>query len=81
VYPSSNDIWSRDLDINNTNGKEIVCSATQHETKNGERQQLTTNNWMKDQTKVMDIMEMVNTENGHGQVTSVVERILDVVLH
>jgi len=30
VHPSSNDIWSRDLDINNKNGKEIVCSTTQH---------------------------------------------------
>jgi len=25
VHPSSNGIWSRELDINNTNRKEIVC--------------------------------------------------------
>ena len=33
MYPSSNDIWGRYLDINNTNGKYIFCSTTQHGTK------------------------------------------------
>ena len=28
VYPSNNDIWSRNLDINNKNGKGTVCNAT-----------------------------------------------------
>jgi len=32
VYPFSNYMWSRDLDINKKNGKEIVCSTTQHGT-------------------------------------------------
>ena len=36
VHLSSNDIWSRDLDINNTNRKEIVCGTTQHETKHAQ---------------------------------------------
>ena len=31
--------------------------------------------------KVMDIMEIIKTENGHRQVTSAVERIIDGVEH
>ena len=33
VYPSINGIRSKDMDIYKTNGKDIVCSTTQHGTK------------------------------------------------
>jgi len=36
VYASSHDIWNRDLSVNNKNGKEIVCSATEHGTKHAQ---------------------------------------------
>ena len=61
-------------------------SATQH---NMERKILNvtykdwkTNKWVRDQTKVMDIMEIIkNRKWTSGQVTSAAERIIDRVQH
>ena len=62
VYPSSNDKWSRYRDINN-NQMENKLSAAQH---NMERNMLNitykdrkTNKSVRDQTKLMDIMEII----------------------
>jgi len=65
---------------------ENKLSATQH---NMEQHMLNisyenrkTNKWVRDQTKVMDIMEMTkNKNNGHGEAASAAERIVDEVQH
>jgi len=56
-----------------TTKMEMKLPATLHNT---ERSMLnitykdrTTNKWVRDQTKVMDIMDITKTGNGHGQVT------------
>ena len=58
---------------------ENKLSAAQH---NMERNMLNitnkdrnTNMWVRDQTKVMDIMEIIKIRNGHRQVTSAAEGI------
>jgi len=48
-------------DINNKNGKEIVFSTTEHGTKQFQHHlwRLKTNKWVRGQTKVMEIMEII----------------------
>jgi len=75
MYPSSNDTWGRYLDINNKN----TFSAVQH---NMERNVLNitytdrdTNMWMREQTKVMGIMEII--KNRKWTWTSHISRRMD----